>query len=118
MPTRDDILLKIEIGAPFSKTFRWKNKFREPIILTGYQFRSQFRSNLGTENILCTLDTNEGITVNSGLGEITIHIPSEITSTLNQYSSGLWSIEYCNQEDAHFKKLIGGRWQAEIEVTV
>ena len=33
----------IEIGSTFSKKLRWKDKFKEPIILTGYSFQSQFR---------------------------------------------------------------------------
>ena len=115
--TSKNVLLKIEKGAIFSKKFRWKDKYREPINLTGFEFKSQFRYEFGNENVLCTLTMDDGITTIPDEGLIEITIDSDITSKLNMYDSGLWSLEYRNDPNKPFKTLIRGRWIVEPEVT-
>lgn len=112
-----NILLKIERGAVFTQVFYWKDKYREPINLTGFEFKSQFRRNFGDENVICTLTMDDGITTVPMKGKIEITIPAEITSTLVNYDSGMWSLEYRNHPSNAFKTLISGRWIVEPEVT-
>jgi hypothetical protein len=119
--TNRKLVLKIEKGTTFTKKFRWKNKYKEPINLYGFDFKSQFRYDFGDDKVLCTLTVdNGGIVVNPSEGEIEIIITSDITSTLNNYDSGMWSIEYrqTTGENFPFKTLIKGRWVVEPEVTV
>ena len=113
-----NVLLRIERGATFTKKFRWKDKYREPINLTGFEFKSQFRREFGEENVLCTLTMDNGITVVPAEGIIEITIGSDVTSTLVNYDSGMWSLEYRNDVTKPFKTLIRGRWVVEPEVTV
>lgn len=113
----NNIVLTIEKGANFFKTFRWKDKYKEPINLTGFYFKSQFRYDYGDDNVLCTLINGDGITITPLEGEIEIYISSEITSELKNYDSGLWSLEYKTSIEGIYKKLIGGIWKVEAEVT-
>ncbi len=116
--TSKNVLLKIEKGAIFSKKFRWKDKYREPINLTGFEFKSQFRREFGENNVVCTLTMEDGIVTEPLEGIIEIIISDNITSTLTNYDSGLWSLEYRNDPSKPFKTLISGRWVVEPEVTV
>lgn len=116
--TSKNVLLKIEKGAIFSKKFRWKDKYREPINLTGFEFKSQFRREFGENNVVCTLTMENGIVTDPLEGVIEIIISDNITSTLTNYDSGLWSLEYRNDPSKPFKTLIRGRWVVEPEVTV
>jgi len=116
--TSKNVLLKIEKGAIFSKKFRWKDKYREPINLTGFEFKSQFRREFGENNVVCTLTMEDGIVTEPLEGIIEIIISDNITSTLTNYDSGLWSLEYRNDPSKPFKTLIRGRWVVEPEVTV
>ncbi len=116
--TSKNVLLKIEKGAIFSKKFRWKDKYREPINLTGFEFKSQFRHEFGENNVVCTLTMEDGIVTEPLEGIIEIIISDNITSTLTNYDSGLWSLEYRNDPSKPFKTLIRGRWVVEPEVTV
>ena len=116
--TSKNVLLKIEKGAIFSKKFRWKDKYREPINLTGFEFKSQFRREFGENNVVCTLTMENGIVTDPLEGVIEIIISNSITSTLANYDSGLWSLEYRNDPSKPFKTLIRGRWVVEPEVTV
>jgi len=116
--TSKNVLLKIEKGAIFSKKFRWKDKYREPINLTGFEFKSQFRREFGENNVVCTLTMENGIVTDPLEGVIEIIISNSITSTLANYDSGLWSLEYRNDPYKPFKTLIRGRWIVEPEVTV
>lgn len=115
--TSKNVLLKIEKGAIFSKKFRWKDKYREPINLTGFEFKSQFRREFGENNVVCTLTMENGIVTDPLEGVIEIIISNSITSTLANYDSGLWSLEYRNDPYKPFKTLIRGRWIVEPEVT-
>jgi len=115
--TSKNVLLKIEKGTVFSQKFRWKDKYRNPINLTGFEFKSQFRYEFGDDNILCTLTMDDGITTIPTEGLIEIVIGDDITSKLNIYDSGLWSLEYRNDTTKPFKTLIRGRWVVEPEVT-
>ena len=114
---RKNVLLKIERGAVFTQVFYWKDKYREPINLTGFEFKSQFRRNFGDENVICTLTMDDGITTVPMKGKIEITIPAEITSTLVNYDSGMWSLEYRNHPSKPFITLVSGRWTVEPEVT-
>jgi len=114
---RKNVLLKIEKGAIFTQIFFWKDRYREPINLTGFEFKSQFRYDFGDENILCTLTMDNGITTVPIEGKIIITIGTDITSTLANYDSGLWSLEYRNHPSKPFKSLVSGRWVVEPEVT-
>lgn len=112
----------IEKGSAFYKKLRWKDKFKDPIILTGFEFRSQFRFNYGEneDNILCTLSTDPeigGITIEPFSGTIILQIPENTTATLKNYDAGIWSLEYRPTLEHSFKRLIGGRWVVEPEVT-
>ena len=116
--TSKNVLLKIEKGAIFSKKFRWKDKYREPINLTGFEFKSQFRREFGEDNVVCTLTMGNGIVTVPAEGTIEIYIGEDVTSTLTNYDSGLWSLDYRNDPAKPFKTLIRGRWVVEPEVTV
>ncbi len=116
--TSKNVLLKIEKGAIFTQKFRWKDKYREPINLTGFEFKSQFRRDFGENNVVCTLTMEDGIVTEPLEGIIEIIISDNITSTLTNYDSGLWSLEYRNDPSKPFKTLIRGRWVVEPEVTV
>ncbi len=116
--TSKNVLLKIEKGTIFTQKFRWKDKYREPINLTGFEFKSQFRRDFGEENVICTLTMEDGIVTEPLEGIIEIIISDNITSTLTNYDSGLWSLEYRNDPSKPFKTLIRGRWVVEPEVTV
>ena len=112
-----DNLFIIVAGDPFYKKLRWKDKYKEPIVLTGFDFRAVFIYNFGENNILAELTTeNSGIIVNEALGEITLYIPNSITSDLKMYDEGLWRLEYLTSVDPNFKKLIGGRWSVEPDM--
>ena len=116
--TSKNVLLKIEKGTIFTQKFRWKNKYREPINLIGFEFKSQFRREFGENNVVCTLTMEDGIVTEPLEGIIEIIISDNITSTLTNYDSGLWSLEYRNDPSKPFKTLIRGRWVVEPEVTV
>ena len=105
----------IEIGSIFSKKLRWKDKFKEPIILTGYSFQSQFRYSDGT--LFCDLNIDGSITVDNINGEITLTIPKDKTRELKKFSTGDWSLEY-KIADGEFKSLIRGPWDTISEVTI
>ena len=115
--TSKNILLKIEKGTIFTQKFRWKNKYREPINLTGFEFKSQFRRDFGDQNVICTLTMGNGIITTPIEGIIEIYISEDVTSTLTNYDSGLWSLEYRSDPSKPFKTLIRGRWIVEPEVT-
>lgn len=113
------IVLYIEQGANFIKTFRWKDRYKEPINITGFLFKSQFKFNLGDdeENIVCTLTNGDGITLTEAEGTIQLTITSDITISLKSYDSGIWSLEYKPDEESVYRKLLGGSWKVEAEVT-
>ena len=112
-----DILFIIVAGDPFYKKLRWKDKYKEPILLTGFNFRAVFIYNFGEDNILTELTTeNGGIILNESTGEINLYIPNSITSTLKMYDEGLWRLEYLTSVDPNFKKLIGGRWSVKADM--
>ena len=105
----------IEIGATFIKKLRWKDKFKDPIILTGYTFQSQFRYSDGS--LFCDLNIDGNILGNNTDGTIILTIPKSKTSTLKKYNTGNWSLEY-KVADGEFKSLIRGPWDTISEVTV
>jgi len=112
-----DNLFIIVAGDPFYKKLRWKDKYKEPILLTGFDFRAVFIYNFGEDNILTELTVeNSGVIVNESAGELTLYIPSLITSTLKSYDEGLWRLEYATSVNPEFKKLIGGRWSVEPDM--
>ena len=112
-----DILFIIVAGDPFYKKLRWKDKYKEPILLTGFNFRAVFIYNFGENNVLTELTTeNGGITLNESAGEINLYIPSLTTSTLKSYDEGLWRLEYATSVNPEFKKLIGGRWSVKPDM--
>ncbi len=115
--TSKNVLLKIEKGTIFSQKFRWKDKYREPINLTGFEFKSQFRREYGDDNVVCTLTMEDGIVTDPVKGVIELVIGDDITSTLTHYDSGLWSLEYRSDPSKSFKTLVRGRWVVEPEVT-
>lgn len=122
--TNKNIKLILEQGSSFTKVFRWKDKYKEPINLSGYDFKCTFRYNFEDANILCTIDTtdvevneNGSISIDAALGQITLSLTDVITSTLKTYDNGLWSIKYRPNIQTSFKKLLGGRWVVEAEVT-
>ncbi len=105
----------IEIGSIFSKKLRWKDKFKEPILLSGYLFQSQFRYSDGT--LFCDLTEDGSITVESNTGTIILTIPKDKTRELKKFSTGDWSLEY-KIADEEFKTLIRGPWDTISEVTI
>lgn len=119
MAVYNDIKLYIEKNSDFTQTFRWKDKYKEPIDLTSYKFRSQFRYNYGSDKLLCTLPCEacgSTITVDNENGGITLYIPACMTSELKSYDDGLWSLEY-SAGDKPYKTLISGRWAVISEIT-
>jgi len=122
--TNKNIKLILEQGSSFSKIFRWKDKYKQPINLTGYDFKCTFRYNFKDENVLCTIDTTDievnesgSLTIAATLGQITLILTDVITSTLKTYDSGLWSLEYRSNVNETYRKLLGGRWVVDAEVT-
>jgi len=122
--TNKNIKLILEQGSSFSKIFRWKDKYKQPINLTGYDFKCTFRYNFEDENVLCTIDTtdievneNGSLAISPTTGQIVLTLTDIITSTLKSYDNGLWSIKYRPNIQTSFKKLLGGRWVVDAEVT-
>lgn len=107
--------LYIEIGTIFTKKFRWKDKFKEPINLSGFVFQCQFRYSDYT--LFCDLTTEGNISFDVLLGEITLSIPKIKTDELKKMSTGDWSLEY-KTGDGEFKTLIRGPWATISEVTI
>jgi hypothetical protein len=122
--TRNNVKLILEQGSSFTKIFMWKDKHREPINLSGYDFKCTFRYNFGDENILCTICTNDtevnengSLIIDAKLGQITLFLTDVLTSKLKTYDNGLWSLEYRSNTNQPYHKLIGGRWVVDAEVT-
>jgi predicted membrane protein len=117
--TSDKIIkLKLVIGTTFRKVIRLKNKNRSPIDISTWSFRSQFVNNFTEDDVLCRLTvSNELISINPLLGEITIIVPSEVTSALKNYDTGDWSIEY-SLDSVNWLVLMQGKWSAESTLLV
>lgn len=117
--TSDKIIkFKLVIGTAFKKIIRLKDKNKNPIKLTDWDFRAQFINNFTENDVLCRLTTNNNlISVDSDKGHITIVVPSTVTKNLKNYDTGDWSIEYTIDGENWFV-LMQGKWSAEATLLV
>lgn len=119
----NNIKLTLGKNEDFQQFFAWKDKYKEPIDISDFSFRSQFRYNFPTSeektNVLCTLTSDDGggIELDIENGEIILNIPHTVTQELKNYDDGLWSLDYKSSDKSFYKQLISGRWVVSPEIT-
>lgn len=83
----------IEQGATFQKIITWKDSNDDPIDLTGYIARMQFRSQISSDTVLMTATTENGkITLGGVLGTVSITLSATETAAFD-FACAVYDLE-------------------------
>ncbi len=83
----------IEQGATFQKIISWKDSNGDPIDLTGFTARMQFRSQISSDTVLMTATTENGkIVLGNGLGTVTITLSATETADFD-FACAVYDLE-------------------------
>lgn len=108
--------LFIEQGATFVKTITWKDSAGDPVNLTGYTARMQFRSSVNSSTVLATATTENGrITLGGAAGTIDIEFDEAYTTSF-QFVSAVYDLEL-ESATGFVTRLLEGGVEVSKEVT-
>lgn len=106
----------IEQGATFSKTITWKDADGNPINLTGYTARMQFRKNKAATDILFNATSSNGkLLLGGSAGTIDINIAAADTAAFD-FSRAVYDIEL-QSSGGTVTRLLEGAVNVSKEVT-
>lgn len=115
--------LVIHQGASLQHTWTWHygpdEESSVPVDLTSATARAQVRRTRASRNVLLDMSTEGGEFVLSALGEISLHVPGDITAalpTLPVGMKGFWDLEIV-WPDGDICRLLQGRVTISPEVT-
>lgn len=107
----------IEQGATFSRVITWDDEDGEPVNVTGYTARAQFRASHGsTSTVLSLTSPSSGLVLGGALGTITMTITATATAALTAPSFGVWDLELVSATSV-VTRLLEGTYQITPEVT-
>ena len=108
--------LYIEQGTTFSKTLTWKDSSGNPINLTGYTARMQFRRSAASADALYTASSTGGqITMGGALGTVAIVLPATDTAAFD-FGCAVYDLEV-ESAGGIVTRLLEGGVEVSLEVT-
>ena len=108
--------LFIEQGATFLKSITWKASAGDPVNLTGYTARMQFRSSVSSSTVLATATTEDGrITLGGAAGTIDIEF-SDVDTAAFAFVSAVYDLEL-ESASGFVTRLLEGGVEVSKEVT-
>ena len=108
--------LYIEQGATFQKTLTWKDSSGNPINLTGYTARMQFRRSAASADVLYSATTTNGkITLGGVAGTVALVLPAADTE-LFDFGCAVYDLEVESSGGTVYRLLEGGV-EVSLEVT-
>lgn len=108
--------LNIEQGATYTRVLTWKDSSGNPINLTGYTARMQFRRNASSSEILYDANTTNGKIVLGGTaGTITFTI-SATDSAAFAFGCAVYDLEI-ESAGGQVTRLLEGGVEVSLEVT-
>ena len=106
----------VEQGATFQKIITWKDADDNPINLTSFTARMQFRRAKRSDDVLYSANTENGmITLGGAAGTITIDIPAEETEAFG-FRRAVYDLEV-ESAGGIVTRLIEGSVELSREVT-
>lgn len=108
--------LFIEQGATFVKTITWNDSASDPVNLTGYTARMQFRSSVNSSTVLFSATSTDGrITLGGALGTIAIAFDADDTAAFT-FVSAVYDLEL-ESASGFVTRLLEGGVEVSKEVT-
>lgn len=108
--------LYIEQGATFVQPLVWKDSNGDPVDLTSYAARMQFRSSISSSTVLFSATTANGrIALGGALGTITITIDADDTAAFG-FVSAVYDLEL-ESASGFVTRLLEGGVEVSKEVT-
>ena len=108
--------LYIEQGATFTQPLVWNDGAGDPVDLTGYTARMQFRSSVNSSTVLFSATTENGrIALGGSLGTVDITIDADDTAAFG-FVSAVYDLEL-ESASGFVTRLLEGGVEVSKEVT-
>ena len=107
--------LTVEQGATYQKTVTWKDSAGDPVDISGYSARMQFRARKSSTDTLLSITEADYITLGGAAGTIAISIPAAVTAALD-FRRAVYDLELVSAGGVVYR-LIEGTVELSKEVT-